>query len=172
MKITLIAILITCLTIYGCKSQENMIFSSQDVVKEKQESNSKNIKIEKVLGNTKWQHISNTQSINIYQIDSVLVDSVEKEYGRKLVKINTVKVKSVDLFIEKVKFEQNYPVLDTLSQKFSPLILFEFCAENCDLSLLFDSTNTKLGFIDNNGQKIVSISKELTDFLTNEIKNN
>lgn len=55
-----ITYLLLLLTFYGCKSQEEMIFSSQDVVKEKEEATEKTKELMKTLGTSKWEQITNT----------------------------------------------------------------------------------------------------------------
>jgi len=169
MKILITALLITILSVYGCKSQDNMVFGSQDVVKENEEVEYETIKIEEVLGIAKWEEITNTKSINIFRIDSVLVDTDKNEHGRKLVKLNSVSTNNISSFLETIKNKNNYPVLSLEKTGFNPTYLFEFCAEKCELSLLFDHKNNKLSFINLDGQKIVDLSKELTDYLSNTI---
>lgn len=173
MRFLAIVLLISFTSISGCKSQDKMVFGSQDVVEDKEEKKTEvdyeTLEIENALGIAKWEHITNTKSINIYRIDSVLVDTVKKEYGRKLEKINSVNTNNVTSFIETIKNKNNYPVLSNDLTGFNPSHLFEFCAEKCELSLLFDHKNDKLSFINLDGQKIVSLSKELTDYLNNTI---
>jgi hypothetical protein len=173
MRFLVSAFLITFLTISGCKIQEKVIFGSQDIVKEKEDQKSEvgfeTIELENALGDSKWEHINKTKLINIYRIDSVLVSEKYNEYGRKLEKLNTISQDNVNPFLASIKDNNNYAVSSKDKTEFNPSYLFEFCAEECELSLLFDSNNNKLGFINLDGPKIVYLSKNLTEYLNKTI---
>ena len=85
MKLGFLLILITAVLSISCKGQEQLVFESQDVVKETKEEEKEeeqvvpSIALDSILGTTKWNHLKTTTAVNIYSVDSVLVDQETKE---------------------------------------------------------------------------------------------
>lgn len=178
-KVTLL--LVFLLSIYGCKSQDTMTYSSQDVVKEEPEKEDvkkevepevlATIQLKEVIGSDKWNHIQNTKAVNIYRVDSLLIDTKTNEYGRKLTKIDSLQPKEVSDFVRMISENKNYPIAGDSKASFNPTTLFEFCAEDCDLSVLFDKKNYKIGFINRGGQEVVNASEEFSTYLKHQLTN-
>ncbi|GHC55410.1 hypothetical protein GCM10008083_19430 [Ulvibacter litoralis] len=158
-----------------------MTYSSQDVVKDEPEKEDTKkdvepkivatIQLKEVIGSDKWNHIQNTKAVNIYRVDSLLIDTHTNEYGRKLTKVDSLQTTHVSDFVKMVSESKNYPVAGNSKASFNPTTLFEFCAETCDLSVLFDKKNYKIGFINRSGQEVVNASEELAAFLKLQLTN-
>lgn len=178
-KFTLFFVLI--LSVYGCKSQDTMTYSSQDVVKDEpeKEDTKKEVKpkvvatiqLKEIIGSDKWDHIQNTKAVNIYRVDSLLIDTNTNEYGRKVTKVDSLQSSEVSDFVKMVSENKNYPVASSSKASFNPTTLFELCAETCDLSILFDKKNYKIGFINRGGQEVVNASEEFMAFLKLQLTN-
>ena len=194
MKTSFLLILITAVLSTSCKGQEQLVFESQDVVKETQEEEKEvqedlqeeediqdeekeeeqevpSIALESILGSTKWAHLKNTTQITRYRVDSVLVDEKTKEYGRIIKRIDSVAQDQVPAFLSEITRLRNYPVTEQPMAGFNPNLQFELCADNCELSLLLDSKTSKVGFINLEGQEVVTISKKLNAFLSSTPSN-
>ncbi len=160
--------LLLLLTFYGCKSQEEMIFSSQDVVKENEETSEETNDLMNTLGLSKWEQISNTKTVFVYKIDSVQISSNPNQYGRKLTRLDSMKTENLSLFIEKIQNGKNYTPSESEEFSFNPSYLFELCEtkESCETSILMDQSTYKLGFINLDGQKILQSSPSFSDYLS------
>lgn len=174
MKLLTFLILTTAILTTSCKSQEQLVFESQDVVKETKEEEKKEqeviptIALDSILGDTKWNQLKTANAINVYRVDSVLVDEKTMEYGRKVIPLNALSKDNVTSFLSEVTSLQNYPVVKQPLAGFNPNLQFEMCTENCELSLLLDSKINKVGFINLEGQEVVSISEKLKTFLLSQ----
>ena len=159
----------------GCLGQKQLVFEFQDVVKTEKKQISEDqyteyISIDSILGPIKWSHLKTTKSITSYKIDQVLIDERTQEYGRSISFLDSMPEVAVTPFLIEVTNTKNYPVKDQIIEDFLPDIQFEFCAENCDLSLLVDTKKDVVGFISLEGQEVVHVSEKFKNFLYQKLK--
>ncbi|RFN59985.1 hypothetical protein [Marixanthomonas ophiurae] len=169
MKKIAITLMVCALTIC-CKGQKESLYSSQDIVKEEEEVKKESINLEETVGIAKLDHVQNTQKVIIYKIEDVLIEGTTNEYGKKAVKQGSLINKEADTFLTEITNSNNYNTTDDKSIAFEPDYQYELCAENCELSILLDSKNKKLGFINLEGQEVISVRDNFVSFLKKEKK--
>ena len=99
-----------------------------------------------------------------------MIDERTQEYGRSISFLDSMPEVAVTPFLIEVTNTKNYPVKDQIIEDFLPDIQFEFCAENCDLSLLVDTKKDVVGFISLEGQEVVHVSEKFKNFLYQKLK--
>ena len=153
-----------CALTICCKGQKESLYSSQDVVKEA-EDKMDSINLEATVGAAKLNHVQNTQKVIIYKIEDVLIEGTTNEYGKKAVKQDSLINKEASAFLTEITNSNNYNTTEDKNIAFEPDYQYELCAENCELSILLDSKNKKLGFINLEGQEVISVQDSFVSFL-------
>lgn len=155
----------------GCKNTavavgEDMPLGHQDVVKEREDQPKKpeqqqSISLEELIGNKKYAILVHSDSIEISNIKSVLIEGTNDEYGRKLELVKEIKLSGGDL-LKAILNNKNYIEVEGDNRfTFNPTVQFQMTYEDEQLLLLFDEKTGSLGFTSIEGQTILKIAEPL-----------
>ena len=97
-----------------------------------------------------------------------MIEGTDNEYSNKVILKDTLDAKSVEELIAKLLNDNNYDWSRiTEGVSFDPTHQLLIKGETGRLSLLLDQKKKAIGFINLDGQKLVALTDELTDFLIN-----
>src|SRR5690606_5426111 len=137
----------------------------QDVVKEGEETpqqpeQQETISLKEVIGNKNYAILEKTDSIEISNIKSVLIEGTTNEYGRKIEMIKELKTVDTHL-LNTLLNNGNYIEVNNGNYTFNPTLQFQLKHENEQLLLLLDEETGTLGFATVEGQTILKIAEPL-----------
>ncbi len=105
-------------------------------------------------------------SIDVYKIQSYLIEGTENEYSNKSAFIKTLSEEEMTLFLNSIIKDTNYSWGDSNSISFNPNIQFVLKEANEQFLILYSENSKTLGVIDLEGQKTISVKSVLHKYLT------
>src|SRR5690606_15909145 len=157
----------------GCKNTavtvgEHMPLGQQDVVMEEEDASEKpeqnTISLKEIIGNKNYAILEQTDSMEISNIQSVLIEGTNDEYGRKLEIIKQLQ-KMDGKLLNSILNNNNYIEVSDGTFTFNPTLQFQLKHGGEQLLLLLDEKTGSLGFTSVEGQTILKIAEPLTQEL-------
>lgn len=155
----------------GCKNaavavQEDSPVGYQDVVKDEEEKpkQEQSFSLEKLIGNKSYNILTHSDSIKIANIQSVLIEGTQNEFGRKIEIIKEFKTEDGKL-LNSIVNNENYIEVRDDNFPFNPTLQFQLEYEGELVLLLLDEKNGTLSFTSVQGQTIFKIAEPLKEEL-------
>lgn len=126
----------------------------------------KSDRISSILQEKNFNILLNTESVIAYDIRKKLIEGTKDEYSNKLFLKDSLSQQKVAVLLGKLKNDQSYNwENDSEGEIFEPTNQYSLKSHIGRLTILFDSNHESLSFINLDGQKILSLTKDFSDFL-------
>ena len=133
----------------------------------KEEKELSSDEISQFLGEKNFKILQQSKTIVVvFYIDKKLIEGTKDEYSNKLVIKDTLDTTDKDDFLLKLQNDNLYDWNNLKSDdSFEPSKQFLLKGEKSQISLMLDETRSIMGYINLEGQKLVPINKDLSNFL-------
>ena len=104
-------------------------------------------------------------SVDLYNIQSYLIEGTENEYSKKSVFVRTLSDKEKTTFLNMIINDAHYNWENEETINYHPNIQFLLKGTDEQFLLLYSESSQEVGIIDLEGQKTVSVQSKLNKFL-------
>lgn len=154
-----LSILLCFVFILSCNCQTTAKKDNQDIASDK---------ISMLLGEKNYAILKGANTTIQFDIQKKLIEGTDSEFSNKVIFKDTLNPKRIRELINILINDENYDWnRSTEGISFDPTHQLLFKSESGRLSLLLDKKERAIGFINLDGQKLVALTDELTDFLIN-----
>lgn len=152
------ASMLLIITVIGCKSSCVLTQTTSQLIEE-------NPRFIDFLSEKQLAIIEELISIDVYNIQSYLIEGTENEYSKKSVFVKTLSDKEKTSFLNMIINDAHYNWEKEESKNYHPSMQYVLKDTNEQFLLLYSESSLQLGIIDLKGQKTVSVHSNLNKFL-------
>ncbi|TDT46492.1 hypothetical protein CLV90_0543 [Maribacter spongiicola] len=154
-------IIISFLFIISCNCQKKLKKGAGQV-----EAKIESDYISSVLEDKNFNTLLNTNMIIAYDIKQQLIEGTKDEYSNKLFLSDTLSQSKRNKLLIRLKSDASYDWNSLPKDKnFEPKKQYLLKSDTGRLTLLIDSNFERIGFINLEGQKIVHLTREMSEFM-------